>query len=155
MLREDSLRAAPPSTAVAEMESRDGGLRTNQNHHNPQQSCDPPSLPPRCASSPGCFPNLWVPHLYPGRRAEGAELVGAECQRCHPARCSCAGTHTHALFPSLRRRHSVSSVTVSFVARHRGSGRTLPSVPGGKIRIKGAIVLFSLQLTLIAVKGKL
>lgn len=63
--------------------------------------------------------------------------------------------HIQALFPSLSRRHSISSVTVSFVARHRGSGRTLPSVPGGKIRIKGAIVLFSLQLTLILVKGKL
>lgn len=54
--------------------------------------------------------------------------------------------HTQAPFLSLSRRYSVSSVTVSSVARHQGSGRTLPSVPGGKIRIKGAIVLFPLQV---------
>lgn len=85
---------------------------------------------------------LQVPHVDPGWRAEGAELVEPDADAPIPLGAP-VPAHAYALFPSLSRRHSVSSVTVSFVARHQGSGRTLPSVLGGKIRIKGAIVLFS------------
>jgi len=42
---------------------------------------------------------------------------------------------TRAPLPALSRRHDYSSVAVSFVARHRGAGGTLSSVPAGKIRI--------------------
>lgn len=95
LLREGSLWAAPPSMAVPETESRGGGLRPSQRHHNPQQPCNPPC--PVCQLS-WVLPNPLGPSSSSQPEAEGAELAGAERQRSHPTRCSGAGAHARS-FP--------------------------------------------------------
>lgn len=125
----------------------------------PPQPSAPPQPSPALLGAPKP-PRTWCD---PGQQGDprpggmGLSAVASPKAWCWgwnqtPLRGSVVLVGAPAPLPSLSRRHSVSSVTSGTSLALRQDS---PSVPGRKIRIKGAIVLFSLQLTLILAKGKI